>query len=831
MAKEKSVFDRLKKQNGESFAKAIRNFDNGILELPNLLEIVKFAGKEAEPIIPYLRMLKRGVPDKHGVYQDPITLLKQAGYDAFVADTKQKKNSIKHYYAPGEEICTFKDGTRHEYYYIIHAVKEGADKLNRQDFYGRENRQDAYGTSVISIQILKSGNFISIKNRYNHTVEACDNTFDSNPDNIISGLSDSLKRYFNVDFAPQSVCLPSGYVYQNAIYQYHQERDNIYFGDGFYLKNGKVTEIDKNSEIMVDHMVINLKTKDVFTPVIGAQPTAQALKAEIAGKVLQVKNIKGTKILLADGKEVLRTKESQLISLTLQSEFIPDDAFSDVEFLKELKAPNLKKLSGTSFKYARLVKKVDIRSCEQISASTFMRAPNDIEINMQALKEKKCYQIGKSILSIQDKGAKILNSYSMQEALCRILEREFEGKNISVVQDKSQMTIFASNRQIAKVRNNEIVELCLVEAKCITKQMSAGFTHCLERLELVNAEEIERDTLNNNCIGYFKAPNLKKIGSFCLTGALEIDTPSVEIIGQNTLNHIDTNQEVYLPKLKSVGRRSLTNATIYAPELKQVADLEILKYTQNLMPTDLLQIGFSGHLKVGKNIELVKLFLEQSDLQKSPLYKFLLNEMGKAEQLEIKHDGLSHFIKTTIIADGNEIIELSRLGFGRVTHLSLPHLEQLPAGLIKDFKKLKKVSLPDLIQMEAENLKSCPELEDIHLPKLKKIGDSCLNHLDTVECLIIPQLQSMGAHCFRNLKSLRRLDVPRLKTANHRFLHRTNALERFYAPNLKNRLSFLRYHKNYRLILRNMYEPNTSRNKEKVPFFRALIYKENHQKK
>ena len=89
----------------------------------------------------------------------------------------------------------------------------------------------------------------------------------------------------------------------------------------------------------------------------------------------------------------------------------------------------------------------------------------------------------------------------------------------------------------------------------------------------------------------------------------------------------------------------------------------------------------------------------------------------------------------------------------------------------------------------------------------------------------------MGAHCFRNLKSLRRLDVPRLKTANHRFLHRTNALERFYAPNLKNRLSFLRYHKNYRLILRNMDEPNTSRNKEKVPFFRALIYKENHQKK
>ena len=126
--------------------------------------------------------------------------------------------------------------------------------------------------------------------------------------------------------------------------------------------------------------------------------------------------------------------------------------------------------------------------------------------------------------------------------------------------------------------------------------------------------------------------------------------------------------------------------------------------------------------------------------------------------------------------------------------------------------------------MEDENLKSCPAIREVYAPKLKKIGDSCLNHLDFVTCLIMPNLKSVGAHCFRNLKSLRRLDVPRLKTAGYRFLHSTSALERFYAPNLKNRLNFLRYHKNYRLILRNMDEPNTSRNKEKVPFFRALIY-------
>ena len=141
MVKEKSVFDRLKKQNGELFAKTVRNGDSGILDMPNILEIVKFAGKDALPLIPFLRMLKEVVPDVHGVYQDPITLLKKAGYNAFVADTEEKKNSIAHLYAKGEEICTLTDPNRHKRYYIIHAIKEGADKLNRKDF-SHPARQD-----------------------------------------------------------------------------------------------------------------------------------------------------------------------------------------------------------------------------------------------------------------------------------------------------------------------------------------------------------------------------------------------------------------------------------------------------------------------------------------------------------------------------------------------------------------------------------------------------------------------------------------------------------------------------------------------------------------
>lgn len=36
---EKSIFDQIKKQNSESFAKAIRTYDNGIFDIPNIVDI------------------------------------------------------------------------------------------------------------------------------------------------------------------------------------------------------------------------------------------------------------------------------------------------------------------------------------------------------------------------------------------------------------------------------------------------------------------------------------------------------------------------------------------------------------------------------------------------------------------------------------------------------------------------------------------------------------------------------------------------------------------------------------------------------------------------
>lgn len=245
------MYEIIKKQNGERFAKAIRNYDNGIFDIPNIDKIVKYAGRDAEPIMQYLISLKDVKIEEQGVHQDPINLLNQAGYDAYIADTLEKQNAIKKYYAAGEELCTFRDPNRFKNYYIINAVRKDVDKIKRKDFRNPQ-REDEYGTSVISIQVLKSGGFISIKNRYNHTVQNPDNTLNSCPDNIIMGLSDAIKHHFGVDFSSSKVVLPNNYaLIKNQIIKYNTELENMYFGADFYVKDGQIIELDKGSQLML----------------------------------------------------------------------------------------------------------------------------------------------------------------------------------------------------------------------------------------------------------------------------------------------------------------------------------------------------------------------------------------------------------------------------------------------------------------------------------------------------------------------------------------------------------------------------------------------------
>ena len=97
---EKSIFDQIKKQNGESFAKAIRIYDNGIFDISDIVDIVKYAGREAEPLMQYLVSLKNIKIEEAEKVKNPFELLFNAGYDAYYVTNLHEQNLILKYFEP-----------------------------------------------------------------------------------------------------------------------------------------------------------------------------------------------------------------------------------------------------------------------------------------------------------------------------------------------------------------------------------------------------------------------------------------------------------------------------------------------------------------------------------------------------------------------------------------------------------------------------------------------------------------------------------------------------------------------------------------------------------
>jgi len=257
------MYKKVKKQNGERFAKVLRGYHNGIFEIPDILPIVKHAGRspeDAEALLPYLMTLLNEDEVEEAAAQNPYELLEKAGYHAEYADTLEKQNAIRKHFTSGEELCTFNDSSRFQNYHIVNCVRHDVEDIKREDFLGKEERQDAYGTSVISIQMAKKGGYISIKNRYNHKVANCDNTFKSNPDNIITGLSEALQEEFGISFSATS-SVPDGYVLcgRNIVKQ-NYEISGIIYGDHCVVKNGTLTELE-DPEYLFDYFIFDARTK------------------------------------------------------------------------------------------------------------------------------------------------------------------------------------------------------------------------------------------------------------------------------------------------------------------------------------------------------------------------------------------------------------------------------------------------------------------------------------------------------------------------------------------------------------------------------------------
>lgn len=198
----------------------------------------------------------------------PYQLLDENGYDLYECNSEEEIQSFKKYYKSGEELCTFL-GNRLNRCVVFFAVKKDVEEIKREDF-NNPKREDEYGTSVMSIQFTKSQNStVSIKNRYNHTVNNPDATYGNDLDRIAPGLTQSFEKLllqrgmtlnksnieaFNI---PNYVVAGDG-----KYYKYNMEINGNYYCPGnVIIDHGNVIKLEPEKQELIDYFILDKENK------------------------------------------------------------------------------------------------------------------------------------------------------------------------------------------------------------------------------------------------------------------------------------------------------------------------------------------------------------------------------------------------------------------------------------------------------------------------------------------------------------------------------------------------------------------------------------------
>lgn len=405
---DKSVYEIIKRQNGEKFAKCIRDFDSGIFEVPNLAQIVRYAGRDAFDLLPYLVGLKPSSQKKEkdfSLAEDLTQLAKKAGYQVIYADTLEKQNQIRPLFFQNEELCTFHDPFRFQEYHIFHFIKEGAENLNRANFFGREKREDEYGTSVLSVQISKKTGNIKICNRYNHTVESPDNTFGCDPDQIIDGLTLSLEKQLGQKIGAPESAVPDGYLEINqCLYQFHLETDNIFYGVDFYVKNHQPFFINKDYQLMIDAFMIDFQKGAVrsfydFEKAISFVHTEYSLidlideEIKSGGKLTKRKE-NDLDVVCLDSRPILKARNGVLTYVHLKTPKISENGlFCYHDGIEEVYLDNLERIGKSHFQQSFFscsgLKVLSLPKLQQVADNSILHLPLLERLNVKDVKSVK----------------------------------------------------------------------------------------------------------------------------------------------------------------------------------------------------------------------------------------------------------------------------------------------------------------------------------------------------------------------------------------------------------------------------------------------------------
>ena len=510
------------------------------------------------------------------VSKRPEELLKEAGYKLYECHSEDEIQSFKKYYAPREELCTFRGG-RLNRCFVFFAVKENVDEIKRKNF-PKPQRQDEYGTSVISIQFTRDNSHtLSIKNRYNHTVNNPDSTFGNNLDNIISGLTNSFDKYYGMHQSHlQGEFEIPGYVKASdgKFYKYNYEINNIYYCENnVIIDNFEVKEYPHEQYVILDYFILDLKNKKIQT--YWNDMELEDSFPETIGTIrdIKIENEKDNKNILiktadSDKVDVIITldKNNRIIALKNDKvENIGNRFLSQNNALTSIELPNV-----TSIDYDFLSQNNALTSIELPNATSIgnrflfnNKSLTSIELpNVTSIGNSFLYH-NSSLISIELPNATSIGNrfLSQNNALTSIelpnvrsIDYDFLSQNNALTSIELPNVTSISNRFL--YHNNSLISIELPNATSIGHDF-LPYNNALTSIELPNVENIGNEFLyKNNSLTHIELPNVRNIGDWFLnrnTSLTSIELPSAEIIGDffcDKCKNIDTVNIPLIPELE-----------------------------------------------------------------------------------------------------------------------------------------------------------------------------------------------------------------------------------------------------------------------------------------
>ncbi len=460
----------------------------------------------------------------------PFELMEEAGYDLYHCRTEEEVQQFKKYYEPNESLCTFKSN-RTASRLVFFAVKKNASEIKRKNFK-KPNRQDDYGTSVISIQFRKLNyrTSLSIKNRYNHAVDNPDATFSNNLENIIEGLTYSFNKNYNLnitDVTPRNFELKN-YTFEidlpsmnSRMYKFNQEVDEVYYcKDNIIIYKGNAIKLPKEQYIIIGTHIVDLQSKDIYCYYTARFDNRDSIRVNRTLKNIGISNRK------KDTSITLRIAIMQPSGKWIKINYNQNGDAVSIDNVENIDNSKVTYRKDSNNKILEKSVKIKNRNSEAITTILLDEKNNiisckDIEINtIKATFILPLYYHKKDsfALSFEEvEKIKILKNQNSKEIRFQNQEKE----DIVIVIDESSNIIEYHNPTIKELKpkflqNNKTIEVFKTPNVTVIRENVLENNEKMRKLDISKAESIGHRFMNkNNTLTSINIAAAKDVGPYC----------------------------------------------------------------------------------------------------------------------------------------------------------------------------------------------------------------------------------------------------------------------------------------------------------------------------